>query len=301
MNKRYPAVILATAVVPWDKDDRFQEDLFRREVRMIRDQLTRHIYVFGTAGEGYAVSDRQFEDIVRVFCEETLPHDACPMVGVISLSTATIVGRIQWCRELGIRDFQISLPAWEALTDPEIDIFFDTICQRFPDCQFLHYNLKRARRVLCGEDYARLAARHSNLVAAKVGRMDDVRQLTELVSHAPEMQFFFTEQGYAAMRDHAECGYLISKGLVHFESARQFFAARDEELAALANELQQVLWAVKETVGSQGHIDGAYDKLFVKVHLPEFPLRLLPPYTAADDSCLATFLSRLPARWRKTP
>lgn len=39
-----------------------------------------------------------------------------------------------------------------------------------------------------------------------------------------------------------------------------------------------------------GRIDGAYDKCFVRASDPSFPLRLLPPYTAATDAECAQFL-----------
>ena len=61
----------------------------------------KHLYVFGTAGEGYAVSDRQFDEITRVFHEETRAPDVHPMVGVISLSLTTIIERIERAAALG--------------------------------------------------------------------------------------------------------------------------------------------------------------------------------------------------------
>jgi len=76
------------------------------------------MYVFGTAGEGHAVSEPQFDRIVRVFADEvaalakSLKRELHPMVGVISLSTTTIQERIRLARDLGITDFQISLPSW---------------------------------------------------------------------------------------------------------------------------------------------------------------------------------------------
>ena len=303
MKKRFPSVILATAVIPWDDAYRFQEDLFRRQVRLLRDGLTRYIYLFGTAGEGYAVSDRQFDEIVAAFHDEMSagpPSEAHPMVGVISLSLQTITERIERCRDRGIHTFQISLPGWGTLTDREVDIFFAQTCGRFPDCEFLHYNLPRAGRVLGGDDYARLAAAHPNLVAVKFGGNRDAAGLAALLEAAPEIQFFLTEFSYAAIRDRHECAYLISAGVLDFAGAREFFDARGDALAATAREFETIVTAVKDAVGDSGHMDGAYDKLFVKAHLPEFPLRLRPPYTAAGDEQFESFLAALPASWRNS-
>jgi hypothetical protein len=85
--------------------------------------------------------------------------------------------------------------------------------------------------------------------------------------------------------------------MVCFERAREFFAARGSELAMLHQELSQVLRAAEAAVGDRGHMDGAYDKLFIKLHLAEFPLRLLPPYTATNEDGFATFLENLPPKW----
>jgi len=300
MSKRFPSTILATAVVPWDEEYRFQEDLFRRQVRQLRDGLTPYIYLFGTAGEGYAVSDRQFDQIVEAFRDE-MGSEAHPMVGVVSLSLSTIIERIERCRAMDIRTFQLSLPAWGTLTDREVDIFFEQTCGRFSECQFLHYNLPRAGRVLGGEDYARLAPAHENLVAVKYGGSGDAAFYADLLGKAPQIQFFLTEFGYATVRGLGkECGFLISLAASHLTRARQFFDARGAELEAMKQELESVLAALKDAVADHGHMDGAYDKLITKIHLPEFPLRLLPPYTAAGDQQFESFLAALPESWRAT-
>ncbi len=157
---------MGTCEIPWDEKDRFLESVFRRGVRNALNG-TRHLYLFGTAGEGYAVTDQQFDQIVSAFVDEMQQAQAEPMVGVIHLSLGTIVERIERCRNAGVRQIQISLPSWGALTDKELFEFFDQTCGRFPECQFMHYNLPRAKRIVTGQEYGRLAEAHSNLVATK--------------------------------------------------------------------------------------------------------------------------------------
>ncbi len=295
--KRYPSAIVATCVVPWNEKYEFEEDLFRAQVRAMREHLTTHLYIFGTAGEGYAVNEKQFDRVASVFREETNFPGTRGMVGVISLSLSTIIGRIERAREMGFRGFQISLPSWGALTDREVDAFFRETCGRFPDCHFLHYNLMRAKRLLNGDDYARLAARHSNLVMVKTGS-DDAAFLTDLLTKAPQIQFCLGEYGYAKMRDRFECGLLISIAATNHAAAHEFFAARNDTLSALAGELRAVLDALVKSVDGAGHMDGLYDKLLYKLHAPNFPLRLLPPYEAATEEIFARFQDALPERWR---
>jgi len=57
MTCRYPEGILATCPVPWTEAGEFDEERFRASVRLLRNGLTRSIYIFGTAGEGNAVGD----------------------------------------------------------------------------------------------------------------------------------------------------------------------------------------------------------------------------------------------------
>src|SRR4051812_18816070 len=171
--KRYRQTILATCCVPWNADFTFAEDIFRRQARRLIAHGIRDLYIFGTAGEGHAVTDGQFEQITRVFLEETRGDDIQSMVGVISLSLPAVIERIERAREMGARRFQLSLPSWGALNDSELEVFFRETCGRFGDCEFLHYNLQRAQRLITPPEYQRLAARHPNLVATKNSTTDE--------------------------------------------------------------------------------------------------------------------------------
>ncbi len=296
VSKRYPPVILATCPIPWTERDEFDDSLFSRVVvRLVKD-FTPHVYLFGTAGEGYAVTDRQYKAILRTF-RETLPAAAEPMIGIISLSLGTIVERIALGREMDFRSFQLSLPSWGALTDLETDRFFAETCGRFPDCHFLHYNLARSKRLLDGNAYARLAHAHPNLVAVKMGG-ENTQAFSDILTKAPTLQCFFTEFGYAAMRDTHECGLLAALSASNHRKGIAYHDARGPQLAVLAEEFRAVHRALKSAIDpTVTHIDGAYDKLLLKAEFSDFPLRLLPPYSYPDDSAFSRFQAGLPAGW----
>lgn len=298
LSKRYPPVILATCPVPWTPSFEFNEPVFRETVEWLSRELTPHIYLFGTAGEGYAVSDRQFAEIARTFRQAMAPTSQ-PMLGLISLSLPTIIERISVGRELGFTDFQLSLPSWGPLTDAEVDAFFQETCGRFSECRFLHYNLLRTKRLLTGDDYARLCERHPNLVAVKMGG-ENVPALTDILTKAPALQCFFTEFSYAALRDQHECGLLAALSAAHHAKARNFFAARGAALTTLSDEFRIVHRAIKTAIDPAAtHMDGAYDKIYVKRLRPEFSLSLLPPYAFPDDGAVERFEQNLPPSWRK--
>jgi dihydrodipicolinate synthase/N-acetylneuraminate lyase len=294
--KRYPQSILATCCIPWGDRDRFAEAIFRRGVRQALTG-TPHLYVFGTAGEGYAVTDQQFDQIVTAFADEMRRGGAEPMVGIIHLSLGTILERIQRCRDAGVRQFQISLPSWGALSEREVFSFFDRVCGGFPDCQFLHYNLPRTKRMVTGKEYGRLAEAHSNLVATK-NCGDSLSHIQSLLEDTPQLQHFLSEMGYVYGCLFGECSILASF-VMNWPKLHALLEAgkrRDTTtLTAIHREISVVIQSLCETV-PDGRIDGSYDKLFEKMYDPEFPLRLLPPYIGSSDDEYRAFVRLLSER-----
>ncbi len=293
-----PAAILATAVVPWNERYEFDEATFRRQVHTIARDLTRHIYVFGTAGEGYGVSEAQFDQIARAFWESAAECQAEPMLGLISLSLPTIVDRIRRGRALGFPLFQLSRHSWVILNDRELDAFFAETCGRFPDCKFHHYNLLRTKRLLTSVEYRRLAAAHPNFIGVKASTSDPA-VLADLLTMAPRLRFFFTEMGYAIARRTHEAGFLISLASVNPRRAKQFVAGPDAQREADVRDFRAMGAALQEISAGRFHIDGAYDKMLFRMSDPNFPLRLLPPYAHATEEDFARFKAAVPAGWRE--
>lgn len=301
-SKRYRPCVLATCCVPWREDFTFAVDIFRRSVRHLIAQGIRDLYIFGTAGEGYAVTESQFDEITRVFLDETSGDGVQSMVGLISLSLPAIIGRIERARAMGALRFQLSLPGWGVLRDAEMDTFFRETCGRFPDCEFLHYNLMRTGRIITGAEYGRLALEHRNLVATKNSTADEAR-LQSLMTEAPTLQHFITEAGFAKAARMSECGFLISVASSNLALGRRYFRLGQEgifaELDAMQQELADIVPALKAAAGGGVHMDGAFDKMFCRLHDPEFPLRLLPPYAAVTDENFQRYADTLRAKHRR--
>lgn len=293
---RYPSCIMAGCVVPWSDRNEFLEDLFRDQVRKLLKEGTQHLYIFGTAGEGYAVTNRQFLEVVKVFQKEMEQGGAQPMVGVINQSLGTIIERLEMARDQGVRRFQISLPNWGALADAELAQFFRETCGRFPDCEFLHYNLMRTKRLVTAPEYARLAEEHANLVATK-NSTDSMERIHALITQVPQLQHFLTETGFIYGSLLGECGLLISLASTNWKSGRAFFEAgrrRDAEtLIACQRELNAMLYMLINEGGPGEHIDGTFDKMIWRLHDSRFPLRLLPPYQGVPDEAFNRFATKL--------
>jgi dihydrodipicolinate synthase/N-acetylneuraminate lyase len=289
---------MGTAVVPWSDTFTLDEALFRDEISALLRAGYENLYIFGTAGEGYGVDDEQFANIARVFVEEMRTGGAEPMVGVISLSHELIRRRIAFARDtLGVRRFQLSLPSWGALEDVEVRAFFDSILGQFQDCQFLHYNLLRAKRLVTASEYAAIAADHANLVATK-NSTDSMQRVRDLLTTASNLRHFLNEGAFAYGSQFGEPGMLISLATTNLLQGKQYFAAGQARdvgtLMRLEGELHAIGQEFLATV-SEGRtlIDGAFDKVLWWLHDRRFPLRMLPPYQGATEAAAQKFASFL--------
>jgi len=300
MTARYKRTILATCCLPWREDFTLDERLFRKSIRDLVNAGLPDLYVFGTAGEGHSVSEDVFRQVVDVFTDEMNAAGGTPMVGVIALSLATVLDRISYAASRGVRVFQFSLPAWGPLNDKELRRYFAEICDRFPDHQFLHYNLMRTGRLVRPHEYAELAEAHANLVATKYGA-GDPETVAGLLREAPKMRHFFTELGFYLGCPLGECGLLASIAASNPASARAYFQAGvvgdQAAFARLYRDLAGVMGAIRRAAGGFGLTDGAYDKIIAKVAHPDFPLRLLPPYQGATDEGYRDYLAELSERF----
>ncbi len=293
---RYKQTVLGTVCLPWNDDGKLDEALFRKTVTHLVTSGLPDLYVFGTAGEGYAVSEAVFRQVAGLFADAMREAGgAKPMVGVVSLSLATMIERIGYCRELGIDTFQFSLPNWQATSDAEMSRVFAEICGSFPDCSFLHYNLMRSGRLVRPHHYAELAATHPNLVATKYGG-GDAFMISGLMKDAGMLRHFFTEQGYYLGAPLGDCALLTSISSSNPRRAHEYLQAGATgdavKFATLYRELCDVLHALLDATGTS-FIDGAYDKAIHRLSIPEFPLALLPPYETTTIAAFETYRDRM--------
>ena len=158
--------------------------------------------------------------------------------------------------------------AWAALNDVELLTFFTDVCGEFPDARFLHYNLPRARRVLNGADYRRLADAVPNLAATK-NTGGGAQRAADLMRNAPDLQHFFGEDNFLAGCQFGECSLLASFGPLAPRKTWEYFeAGRAGQLDTLVRLHHGFLELLSDLFGEllkQERIDGAYDKLIVRL------------------------------------
>ena len=300
MPKRYHQAVLVSCELPWGEKDELLEDIFREEIRSTLKNFN-NLYIFGTAGEGYAVTNSMFKDVVQIFGEETAGEDIYPMVGIIGMSTPQVVERIGIAYDRGFRAFQISLPPWGELQDDEYMIFFKDVCGSFPDAKFLHYNLPRARRLLLGPDYRRLEEAVPNLAATKNSR-NDISDIISIATNTSEIQHFWSEASFPHGCLFDECSLLSSFGAIFPSKTKEFFnygvTGQIDKLFRLQVEYLQVADAFEAPTGDVERIDGAYDKMIQRAGGIDMPIRLLSPYKGFDletyERCISNVRDNYP-------
>ncbi len=129
------------------------------------------------------------------------------------------------------------------------------------------------------------AGEFPNFVGVKyTGR--ELAQILKLVRADTPLQFYLTDIsfGYACIA--GECGYLIAMGSINFKRAWEYFHFCKQKKLYNINEYQNELCEINQyihKITDVPKIDGAYDKMYMKLINNNFPLRLLPPYETNTD------------------
>ena len=289
VSTRYPQGLLKGVNTPWTEDYNLDTDKFVDHANRLLGHGYTHIYVLGTAGEGHALTDVVYRRVVDVFAEVMDAPDLHPQVGVICLSTDQTIERISYGLAKGISTFQIVLPSWGNMHSDEKVTYFQTVCGRFPDAKFLHYNYPNGMNKMSPAEYERAIEVVPNLVATKTSTMD-MGFIRALMERAGVLQHFFLQGPFPYGAMYGECSLISSLGPVFPETSKKLFEAGRAGDLDTAFRIQKRLMDVSAGLYAgvdRPHIDGAYDKLTSWLIDPTFPRRLLPPFAPLSDEAAA--------------
>jgi dihydrodipicolinate synthase/N-acetylneuraminate lyase len=178
--------------------------------------------------------------------------------------------------------------------------FFQDVCGAFPDAKFLHYNLMRTKRLLTAQEYRRIADVAPNLVATK-NTGTTVSSTAELLRLTPEIQHFFGEAMFPTGCLHGTCSLLSSFGPMIPSRTMQFFeygqTGQIEKLFRFQKDYLTMVEGVIAPMRRQSLMDGAYDKVLVRLGGVDMPLRLLSPYESFSEEVYEECKSILHSRY----
>jgi 4-hydroxy-tetrahydrodipicolinate synthase len=185
--------VWAAIATPFDQNDRFDEDIFRENMRRLHAAGVHGIYTTDSDGEFYAIELDEFRTIVDVFADEAHRLGVPTQVGVTWCNTRGMVDRLRYAAERGILGAHAGHPFFMPMTPESYRAFWQDLHCAVPDWfALIHYNTPRVHNFQYGTDYARLQHEVPNLVGTKhVG--SDVGEFLSLVALAPELSHFTGE------------------------------------------------------------------------------------------------------------
>ena len=184
--------VWAAIATPFDDHDRFDEDVFRENIRRLHAAGVHGIYTTDSDGEFYAIELEEFKQIVKVFADETQRLGFPTMVGVTWCNTQGIVDRLKFAADQGILGAHVGHPFFMPMTAESYRAFWDDIQRATPDrFALIHYNTPRAHNYRRGPDYAQLLDVTSLVGTKHVG--SDFPEFLTLMESVPQLSHFTGE------------------------------------------------------------------------------------------------------------
>jgi dihydrodipicolinate synthase/N-acetylneuraminate lyase len=286
MNKEDLRGYLVSAPLPWDEHGRLMPEPFRAAVRKLLQEQCDGIYLFGTSGEGYAVSDDEFKVIVDLFEVETQGFQGFLQVGCFGISSDQVKVRCEMAADRGIAAVQVTLPFWKELSDGELSRYFEDVCGSFPELSFLLYNNPRNKRRLNGRELAGIAAGVPNLDGTKTGSGSEM-DFHELLTEASMLRHFVTESAFPFCHPLGAAGLIPSSNYTRPRFSRSYYEAVTSGDLPRGQELHRnIIRFFYETavpLVRKGYIDGAIDKAYAKIGGMDIPLNMKSPYLPLSE------------------
>jgi dihydrodipicolinate synthase/N-acetylneuraminate lyase len=188
--------VWAAIATPFDEHDRFDEDVFRENVRRLHAAGVHGVYTTDSDGEFYAIELDEFRRIVDVFADEAQRLNLATQVGVTWSNTQGMLDRLRHAAARGILGAHVGHPFFMPMTLESYRQFWDDVAAAVPDWfGLIHYNTPRVHNTQRGPDYARLQADVPGLIGSKhVG--SDVGEFLSLVAEAPQLSHFTGEHAF---------------------------------------------------------------------------------------------------------
>jgi dihydrodipicolinate synthase/N-acetylneuraminate lyase len=277
---------LVSVPLPWDQDDQFSPDLFHKAIQKLLQEGCDGLYLFGTSGEGYAVSDDEFTQIVDVFNESTDDFSGFRQVGCFGLSSDQVKNRCRIVLEVGLQSVQITLPFWKELNDLELVRYLSDVCGSFPELSFLLYNNPRNKRKLKGKELEELHGINPNLYAAKTGSGTWL-DIFELITESPSLVHFVTEPAFLFSYGLGTVGLIPSSNYLFPQKSRAYYNAvisNDFHVAhRLHKDIIRFFHKTAVPLVHKGYIDGAIDKAYARIGGMDMPLNMKSPYRSLSN------------------
>ena len=188
--------VWAAIATPFDDDDRFDEGIFRENMRRLHAAGVHGIYTTDSDGEFYAIELDEFKRVADVLADEAQRLGLPTQVGVTWCNTRGMLDRLSYASERGILGAHVGHPFFMPMTPESYRSFWEDVRQAVPEWfALIHYNTPRVHNYQRGPDYALLQQAIPNLIGTKhVGA--DFPEFLTLMKDAPQLSHFTGEHAF---------------------------------------------------------------------------------------------------------
>jgi 4-hydroxy-tetrahydrodipicolinate synthase len=182
--------VWAALTTPFDESDRFDEAVFRENVRRLAAAGVHGVYTTDSDGEFYAIDFEEYQGIVDVLADEAQRLGLPTQVGVTWIDTRGTLRRLRYAAEKGILGAHVGHPLYMEMTPESLRQFWADVSAAVPPrFALIHYNSPRMPNSLSAPDYARLAKDVPNLIGSKqVGF--SLPEFLSLIQATPQLAHF---------------------------------------------------------------------------------------------------------------
>ena len=161
-----------TILLPLNTDESIDWARLRDEVAALAAAGVDGIYSNGSAGEFYAQTEVEFDEVSAVLAEMCEARGLAFQIGVCHMSAQISLARLRRAVHLKPGAVQVVLPDWYAPTVEEVVAFLARMAEAAGPVGLVIYNPGNAKRVLTAADWGAVTERVPQIVGLKVAGGD---------------------------------------------------------------------------------------------------------------------------------
>lgn len=172
--------IIVPIVTPMTDDEEINTDELRRQIERMISAGIHGIFVFGTNGEGYILSEAEKKEILSVCIEQV--HGRVPVyAGTGCISTAETIRMSQWAEKAGADVLSIITPSFAAASQKEMITHYRKVADSV-NCPIVLYNIPARTGNALAPASVRELSKVPNIVGVKdsSGNFDNILQYIEV-------------------------------------------------------------------------------------------------------------------------
>jgi dihydrodipicolinate synthase/N-acetylneuraminate lyase len=160
--------VWGTVLLPLDDRDEIEWDRLEEQVDRLAASELDGVYAHGTAGEFHTLTEDEFDRITAMLAAACRHHGKPFQIGASHPVAGTTIQRITRARPYEPDAFQVVLPDWLPMSDPECESFLRGVARAAGQVPLVLYNPPHAKTRVGPALYTRLLEAVPELIGIKV-------------------------------------------------------------------------------------------------------------------------------------